>query len=203
MKKFHVNFGGWREKLTKSITDFVSALKVAVIQQFNLKFLKILGIVLVIAAAISAIILSFMHSTRIGWWSVAIEVLMLLGLMIAGIAGNSRKSRLRIFGSYILWTACIIGVSYLIGWMIISLLPGDSPSPYELEASIGLGILIIGLLCYIGCIINADYKEGLRNGTSWKNKTEYTVRILRKLILFAVGIGAIYAFVHFLSPMIG
>ena len=57
-----------------------------------------------IAAAISAIILSFMASTRAGLWCVVIEVLMLLGLMIAGIRGTTYNNCLGIFGIGTIYT---------------------------------------------------------------------------------------------------
>ena len=201
MKNFSVNFEAWHTKLSKNITDFKGNLRTAVTQQFNLKFLKVMGVVLMIAAAISAIILSFMASTRAGLWCVAIEILMLLGLMIAGIRGKTYNNCLGILGKYILSILSIIAISYLIGLGITSLCP-IKPMKYRFEPTLALGLMVLGLATIIYCTLRSEYHDGLYR-QMWHNKTEYIVRILRKIILFAVGIGTIYALVYFLSPIIG
>ena len=187
--------------LWNCIKDFGVALKHALAKNFNTKFLMSVGVILVIAAVLSTIILSFMHSTRLGWWCLLGWVTFAIIMLIALLTKDTFWQRLKKFASLTALVLTFVLGCYLLGTLAFFLLPPVNHAEFMLEQKLAMGLICLIFLTIIGIVIHENYTEG-KVQHKWQNITEYNVYLLRQILIVSIGIVAIWLAVHYLKPMV-
>ena len=193
MKNLRLMLETWRMSVAENVNSFITSLKSALAKNFNAEFLRYVALVLGMAIAISALVLSFMHSSRAGWWSVALIAVVLMGK-------RNYKDFWHAWAKFVIGAAYLCFLWYCIGAFIFTYFPPRiSLDGYDAEYKILAGFLIFIFLFFIFGIFYHDYQDSLKKGSSG---TEYMVRLFRNLIIFVLGVGTIYLLIHYLKPLI-
>ena len=187
--------------LWQCIKDFGTALWKALTKNFNAKFLISVVVILVIAVILSSIILSFMHSTRLGWWCLSGWVVLCISIIVALLAENEPKDQLWLLTKIILGTVAAVGLCIGMGWLADYLIAPKTTVPLTLEGYLLIGVLFNGLLAICGAALVSYYKDG-KKASRWQNIIEYIIYLLRILIILAIGITAVCLLVYYLKPLI-
>ena len=201
MNKLKLSFSDVCISLREGSKFFWSTVLAALAKNFNAKFLTSVSVILVIAAILSSIILSFMHSTRLGWWCLASWAALCISLVVALLVKDKPKEQLWLLIKIIAGIVAAVGLCISMGWFIDYLLPPAKPMNITLEGYLLFGVVINGLLAICCAALVSNYKDG-KKASRWQNPIEYIVHLLRILTILAIGIAAIYLLVHYLKPLV-
>lgn len=166
---------------------------------FSAKFWKGVGLVFFIALQVCSVIFSFAVSPAWGWRILGANLFFWFACSGAadgyGVSANALK-----WAAFITFCmlACL-GMLWLIGCLTQLLFPPAHPS--SIEGTMGAGI--VGIVCsgiVLGCLF-ALLREGIWEG-KWQRPLERLFTCFKWLVVLALAVALVWAFVTYLLPLL-